>query len=236
MCGRFVLARADADLVPLFDVDEVDSGLPGPSHNIAPSEPIRLVAESAKEGHAGRRLAAARWGLVPAWYASPGAGPTPFNARIEKLTTSGMYRGAFARRRGVVPADGFFERSREGRRPSYYVTPEDGSALALAALYEWWRDRTRPDDDPAAWLLSATVVTHPAQLAMVPVHDREPLYLAPDLVADWLDPGAPGTPALLAAVEQASAAVAAGLEFRPVSAAWLPTTPGKKRDDATLIA
>jgi len=235
MCGRFVLARANADLVPLFGLTDLDPGLPGPSYNIAPSEAIALVTESAKDPAAGRRLVPARWGLVPAWYASPAAGPTPFNARIEKLPTSGMYRGPFARRRGIVPADGFYERRRADRQ-SFFVTPKDGSPLALAALYDWWRDQDRPDDDAAAWLLTATIVTQPAQGSMIPVHDREPLYLTPDFYDEWLDPATPGGPALLAAAQAAATTVAGGLDFRPVGPGWLATTPGRKRDDPGLIA
>jgi putative SOS response-associated peptidase YedK len=231
MCGRFVLARANADLVPLFGLDALADDLPGPSYNIAPSERIALVTESAKTP--GRRLAAARWGLVPAWYAAPAAGPNPFNARIEKLPVSGLYRGPFAHRRGIVPADGFYERRRADRQ-SFFVTPRDGSPLALAALYDWWRDPAQPEGDPA-WLLTATIVTQPAQGAMVPVHDREPLYLTPDCYDEWLDPATPGGPALLAAAQAAATTVAAGLEFRPVGPGWLATTPGRKKDDPTLI-
>ncbi|MDR1807814.1 MAG: SOS response-associated peptidase [Propionibacteriaceae bacterium] len=229
MCGRFVLARANADLVPLFGVAEAADDLPGPRYNIAPSEPVTVVLDSAKAP--GRRLAAARWGLVPAYYRSLAAGPTPFNARIEKLATSGLYRGAFARRRAIIPADGFYERSRAGARPSYYVTPRGGQVLALAGLYEWWRE-----PGPAGgWLLSATIVTQPAHGAMVPIHDREPLYLAPDLWADWLDPLTPGDPGLLGAADQASAEIAADLEFRRVGPAWLSTAPGRKQDGPSLI-
>jgi putative SOS response-associated peptidase YedK len=231
MCGRFVLARANSDLVPLFGLDELGAGLPGPSYNIAPSEPVAVVLESAKSP--GRRLEAARWGLVPGYYQSPTSGPAPFNARIEKLATSGLYRGPFARRRAIVPADGFYERSHAAGRPSFYVTPGDGSPLALAALYDWWQDKAAP---AGGWLLSATIVTHPAQGAMVPIHDREPLYLAGDLWADWLDPLTPGDAGLLAAAEAASAKIAGALEFRRVGPGWLSTQPGRKRDEPSLLA
>ena len=234
MCGRFVLARADADLVALFGVDQVAEALPAPSYNIAPSEPVKVVREA--DPPAGRRLEVARWGLVPSFYRSRSGGPTPFNARIEKVATGGLYRRAFAHRRLIVPADGFYERSREAGRPSFFVTPGDGSILALAGLGELWRDPNQPQDQAAPWLASATIVTHAAQGAMAPIHDREPLYLTEDLWADWLDPATSGTPALLAAVEAASAEVAQRLVFRRVGPAWLTTVPGRKRDDAGLIA
>jgi putative SOS response-associated peptidase YedK len=234
MCGRFVVARADGDLVPLLEIDQVAPDLPGPSYNIAPSEPVAIVLASTKPGQAGRHLAAARWGLVtPGWRPQV---PTPFNARIEKVPTGGLYRRAFARHRAIIPVSGFYERTKQGRRQSYYIHPADDSWLTFAGLYEWWRDRSRPEDDPGAWLLSTTIITHPAQGQMTSIHDREPLYLDPSLWADWLDPDTPGDATLLAAVEAASTPLAATLDFRLIDPAWLTTTPGKKRDDAGLIA
>jgi putative SOS response-associated peptidase YedK len=233
MCGRFVLARADADLVPLFSIDRAEADLPGPSYNIAPSERVAVVLESAKPGHEGRRLAAARWGLVgPGWRPQV---PTPFNARIEKVETGGLYRRAFAKQRAIIPASGFYERSHEGRRPSYYIHPADDSLLAFAGLYEWWRDKSRDESDPTSWLLSTTIITHPAQGQMTAIHDREPLCLDPELWSDWLDPHRSGDTTLLATVEAGSTALAAALDFRRVGPGWLTTARDKKRDDADLI-
>ncbi|MCL2317308.1 MAG: SOS response-associated peptidase [Actinomycetia bacterium] len=254
MCGRFVVARATAELVPLFGIDEAGDDLPGPSYNIAPTQRIGIVVDrpshaatievaTSKDSTAddtsapvARHLVAARWGLVPSYATSLAAGPTPFNARSEKLTTSGMYRRAFAARRAIVPADGFYERRRIGDRQSFYIHPADGSVLALAGLYEWWRVPGAPDDDPARWLLSATIITRTPQGAMTAVHDREPLYLRPDLWDEWLDPAARGDADLLGAVMAASTDVAAALDLRPIGPAWGTTVPGQRRDDPGLIA
>ncbi|WP_161489659.1 SOS response-associated peptidase family protein, partial [Rathayibacter tanaceti] len=75
MCGRFVLSQSAADLVALFDIDEPGADLPEPSWNIAPTQRIAVVAESMKGVEEGspprRRLAGARWGLVPRSAADP---------------------------------------------------------------------------------------------------------------------------------------------------------------------
>jgi putative SOS response-associated peptidase YedK len=227
-----VVARANSDLAALFDVDAVDDSAPGPSYNFAPSERIGVVLESGDP--ATRRLTGARWGLVPAFKRSPFDGPTPFNARIEKVTESGMYKPAFAKRRAIVPVDGFYER-RKADDTSFYIHPPTGDPLALAALYEWWRDKTLDPGDPHAWLLSATIITRPPQGKMPEVHDREPLYLAPDLWADWLDPARKGDYELLGAATAASTAISEGLDFRRIGAAWKATTPGRKLDGPELI-
>lgn len=119
-----------------------------PSFNIAPSERIAIVLGSAKEGKKGRRLESARWGLVPPFNKSLKDGPTPINARIETVPTNGMYRGAFAKRRAIIPANGFYERRKTGDWRSFYISPScKEELLAFAGLYEWWRDPAKADDD-----------------------------------------------------------------------------------------
>ena len=228
MCGRFVVARASSELLPLFEIDTAGDDLPEPSYNIAPTQRIPVIIDSAKTAQ--RRLESARWGLVPPFKKSLKDGPTPFNARAEKLGSSGMYRGAFASRRAIIPADGFFERRKLSDMQSFYITPADGSVLAFAGLYEWWRN---PADD--SWLLSATIVTHPPVGQMVDVHDREPLYLGSSMADAWLDPTEPGDDALLAAVAESSAEVAQSLEFREIGDGWLSTAKGQYRNSPELI-
>lgn len=182
-------------------------------------------------------MESARWGLVPPFKKALTDRPTPHNATIEKLTTSGMYRGAFAKRRAIIPASGFYERRKTGDRHSFFVHPSaDDEILAFAGLYEWWRDPSKDDDDPTRWVLSATIITHPPQGEMVNVHDREPLYLSERLWGDWLDPHTAGSRDLLDFAQEASGDIAERLDFRRIGPAWLPTTRGSKIDNATLIA
>lgn len=233
MCGRFVVARANSDLLPLFEIDSMGSELPEPSYNIAPTHRIPVILDSLKTEQ--RRLEAARWGLVPPFKKALNDGPTPFNARSEKLGSSGMYRGAFASRRAIIPASGFFERRKKSDLQSFYITPSDGGMLAFAGLYEWWRDPAAADDSPARWVLSATIITHPPVGQMAEVHDREPVYLAPDMWDAWLDPTEPGDDGLVAAARASSEEVAAGLEFREVGDRWLSTAKGQYVNEPALI-
>ena len=71
--------------------------------------------------------------------------------------------------------------------------------MARAGLYEFWKDPTKADDDPARWVVSATVITRPASDELAHIHDRQPLMLRPDAWSAWLDPavGAAGARELL---------------------------------------
>ena len=87
-----------------------------------------------------RRLDALRWGLVPHFTKDLKACKRPINARSETIG-SGMFRGALAARRCLVPADAFYEWKAvaDGKQP-YAIARADGAPLAFAGLWEGWRD------------------------------------------------------------------------------------------------
>ncbi|MEV2238568.1 SOS response-associated peptidase [Micromonospora sp. NPDC049891] len=187
MCGRYATTRSAGDLSGLFEaVDETGDGLVA-DHNVAPTDPVPLVRVSA-EGH--RALSLGRWGLVPPWSRSPAGAARMINARAETVATSRAYAPAFARRRCLVPADGWYEwvRLAGGAKQPYYMTPRDGSVLAFAGIWSRW-------DGADATLLTFSVLTTAALGELAEVHDRMPLLLPPERWATWL--GGVGDPAEL---------------------------------------
>ena len=210
---------ADAFGVPEEGLAE-DARLLPPSWNVAPTDPVRVVVErlprpgdDADGAYAGdgaalaaaaatpaRSLRLARWGLVPGWAKDPSVGARMINARVESLVEKPAFRKALVARRCLVPAEGYFEwqapppGSPKGtpKRPSW-IHAADGGTLAFAGLYEFWRDRSLPDDDPHRWLVSTTIVTGGAPTddpVLAAIHDRRPVVLARERWDDWLDPTA----------------------------------------------
>lgn len=136
-----------------------------------------------------RELHAARWGLVPAWAPDLRIGNRLINARVESLAEKPAFRASLAKRRCVVPAEGYYEwERRDGTKVPYFIHDAGGAPLALAGLYAFWRDPERADDDPERWVLSATIVTRDAAPGLARIHDRQPVVLTRDDVAAWLDP------------------------------------------------
>jgi len=211
MCGRYASFREAQDLADAFavappDVAE-DARLLPPSWNLAPTDPVRVVVEREDEGEVRRSLRVVRWGLVPGWAKDPSVGSRMINARVETLTTKPAFRKAAASRRCLVPAEGYYEwqereaasgaggpatkGSRKQPKQPFWIHPADGGTLAFAGLYEFWRDRSRADDDPLRWLVTMTIVTGGAVTddpAIAAIHDRRPVILPPDLWDAWLDP------------------------------------------------
>src|SRR3954452_9626100 len=108
MCGRFTLSYPDAESLAAAlgaIVDPADAAIYVPHYNAAPST-AHLVVRATKRG--ARELVAATWGLANAWATEARIAP-PINARAESVRKKPWFRDAFARRRCVVPATGFFE-------------------------------------------------------------------------------------------------------------------------------
>ena len=195
MCGRFASFRAAQDLADAYDVDEVTeaAGAVTPSYNVAPTQQIRVILdrEASPEHPIRRELHAARWGLVPAWATDVRIGNRLINARRESLADKPAFRSSLARRRCVVPAEGYYEWQRRGRtKVPFYIHADDGGPLAFAGLYAFWRDPACADDDPRRWVLSATVITTDAAGDLADIHDRRPVLLTRADVEAWLDPSA----------------------------------------------
>ncbi|WP_320066331.1 SOS response-associated peptidase [Micromonospora sp. RTGN7] len=207
MCGRYATTRSAGDLSGLFESDDETDGGARSSHNVAPTSSVPLV-RLAPEGH--RALSAGRWGLLPPWSRSTSDGARMINARAETVATSRAYAPSFARRRCLVPADGWYEwvRQPDGGRQAYYLTPTDASVLALAGIWTTWAS-------PAGPLLTFSVLTTAAVGELAEVHERMPLLLPRGRWASWLGPVDDPTGLL----DPPPVEWLAGLEIRPVGPA-----------------
>ena len=149
--------------------------------------------DRAATGSAVRELRVVRWGLVPAWAKDISIGSRMINARSETVSDKPAFRAAFAKRRCLLPADGYYEwqapaPGTSGKKQPYFICRPDHGPLAFAGLYELWRDRTLPKDHPDGWLWTATIITTTAPDELGEIHDRMPMVIDPASWADWLDP------------------------------------------------
>ncbi|WP_062516599.1 SOS response-associated peptidase [Demequina gelatinilytica] len=186
MCGRYANFLTEQELVDAFEIAVIaDDARLAPRYNIGPMQDTSIIV-ARKE--AGRSLELARWGLVPSWAKDPSIGSKMFNARSETVAEKPSFRSAFAKRRCIVPASGYYEwRTVDGVKHPYFIHTEDGAPLALAGLFEFWRDKALGDEAP--WLATCSIVTTAARDEMQEIHDRQPVMLLHDEAAAWLDAG-----------------------------------------------
>jgi putative SOS response-associated peptidase YedK len=113
------------------------------------------------------------------------------NARGETVAEMRAFRTAFRRRRCLVPANGFYEwRPGDTAKQPYLIARPDGAPFAFAGLWERW---TLPAGDTLPerpYVDSFTIVTTAASPALAPLHHRQPVILASEDHAGWLDPDA----------------------------------------------
>ena len=203
MCGRYASFRQAQDLADAFDVAEIaeDAAEVRPSFNVAPTDQVRVILERT-DGGLRREMHAARWGLVPAFADDPRIGARMINARIETVAQKNAFAKSLRTRRCILPADGYYEWRKDtgGQKTPHFIHRADAAPLAFAGLYAFWRDPTKDENDPARWLLSTTILTQPAREQLAGIHDREPVVLRSEAVAQWLDPSVTSPDEALAAV------------------------------------
>lgn len=208
MCGRYASTRKRVELLEEFNVqrDAAAESLQ-PDYNVAPTKPVYAVLDRsgpeqpearAPRGDAGqdgdgaaeRELRVVRWGLVPFWAKDPKIGSRMINARAETVAEKPAFRRAFAKRRCLLPADGYYEwQSQPGAaKQPVYISRIDGTSLAFAGLYELWRNPAVAEQDPDSWLWTATIITTSSPDEIGVIHDRMPMIIDRDRWGDWLDP------------------------------------------------
>jgi putative SOS response-associated peptidase YedK len=177
MCGRFFATLAPDDLHRRFGLT-VNSNLP-PRYNIAPTQPVLVVR---KNERGSRELAPMRWGLVPSWAKEVGTGVL-INARAETLADKPSFRGGYKYRRGLLPANGWYEWRTEGKRkvPFAQHLPHR-EMLAFACIWEVWEGRGE-----GSWLESCAIITMDAVGPSAAIHHRMPVLVHPDNDQLWIN-------------------------------------------------
>lgn len=207
MCARFTL---DADMQQLKDAFALTNSVEiVPTWNRAPGANSPIVIKN--------RVGLAKWGLKPAWAKANMS--APHNARIETAATKPYFRSAWAKRRCLVPATGFYEwkQTETGKQPIYFNYL--GEVFAFAGLWEKSSSETGSSDK-----VTFTVLTQPANGPVAKIHHRMPVILPPDTYEAWL--------AGEEAVTEQSSPYMQAIAAKPVSRA----VNNARNDSAELIA
>ena len=186
MCGRFALNEKTNDLIEAFVLDGNNYEDWVPSFSIAPTDPVPIIRERADKasGEVKRTVEPAVWDFHPA-FITDSKRPN-FNARLENVATNGMWKGAFASGRCIVPMLGYYEWTGEAgeKQPHFIHGQSVGQAAPLLAAAGLATAR-KVDDE---WVVSTAIITREARDASGEVHDRMPVFLTRDAWDEWLAP------------------------------------------------
>lgn len=189
MCGRFTLTASGEEIAEAFGLEDVPTL--APRYNIAPTQDVAVVRRLGPGGP--RTLAWLKWGLTPAPSPREARPILLINARAETVDERPAFRESFARRRCLVPADGFYEWTGSGRsRRPFHIRLRGGGLFAFAGLWEPMAEATGGQPPGACTILT----TEPNDL-LRDIHDRMPVILAPEHYERWLEPETRSPPGLL---------------------------------------
>ncbi|MFG1463509.1 SOS response-associated peptidase [Xanthobacter sp. DSM 24535] len=188
MCGRFIQSYGPAYYMERLGLESKDARLPNapPRFNAAPTQDLLTIRRNPETARA--EIGLLRWGLVPSCAADMNGASALINARSETVAEKQSFRAAWRKpRRCVIPADGFYEwrRSETGRQP-FLIALSSREPMALAGLWEGWRD-----PGSGEWVRTFTILTCAANTLLAPLHDRMPVILDPTDIARWLTAPAP---------------------------------------------
>jgi putative SOS response-associated peptidase YedK len=125
-----------------------------------------------------------RWGLL-----APGEADRDdmllINVRSETAPTKPLFREAFRARRCLIPADGFYEWRKAGkRREPFHIRMRDRRPFAFAGL--WSEEKDEAGGPP---LRACAILTTEPNPLLAGIHDRMPVILPPAAYGRWLDSG-----------------------------------------------
>lgn len=178
MCKRYTLHEAKSALAAVEEALRMKLPPPewalNPRYNISPSTMIPVIAS----GVAGPELRPMMWGLVPFYGRNQPAASLQANATAERARTATAFRQATARRRCLVPANGYYEWRAVGKtKYPHLFGLKAGEPFAFAGIWEGAADRI-PE--------SVAILTTTPNPVAARIHHRMPVLLPQEAMARWI--------------------------------------------------
>ena len=174
MCGRFALTDDSNKIINTYGLKQSRINLT-PRYNIAPSERIPVIIQE----NGLRLLKIMEWGLIPYW--SKKQKPM-INARIETVAEKPTFCNALKKSRCLIPANGFFEWTKENsEKQPYFICLKNKSSMAFAGLWEDWISLEGDTKRTFA------ILTTEANSFVKKIHHRMPIILTQKNFGEWLN-------------------------------------------------
>ena len=179
MCGRYSQTLTPGQIDEAFGPVTIPSDDLRANYNVAPTQKTIVITNRKPD-----EVELFEWGLVPFWSKDGKNNARMINARSEGIFDKASFRKPIRERRCIVLGDSFYEWRREGKEKiPFRIKPSNGEPLALAGIWEYWRDK----EDETKEKLTFSIITTEPNAEMSHVHNRMPVLLnSPGLREAWL--------------------------------------------------
>jgi putative SOS response-associated peptidase YedK len=171
MFTRFSLSAHVNEVVKQFRIDKILLGYQ--KGELLPTQPIPVMIYEKEE----KCLDLYTWGMFPCW------AKDSINAPSETVHEKPAYRRNFTKNRCVIPCDGFYGETTEGKTvKSVKFSLPDRKVFGLAGMYDVWKF---PDGTEYR---TCTLLTTSSNRVISEYFDRMPVILDEDSMERWLNP------------------------------------------------
>jgi putative SOS response-associated peptidase YedK len=176
MCGRYSLSKSKIELEERFQAEMLVDFKP--RFNIAPTQLVPVITSDSPKG-----FSFFYWGITPDFGQNKPVAQKLINARSETISEKISFKGSFQRRRCLIPADGFFEWKKLGKKTKipYRFTLREDEIFSFAGIWEEYE--TVSGESQHTFLILTTTPNEVVE----EVHDRMPVILKRDQEKKWLD-------------------------------------------------
>ncbi len=175
MCGRYSFILEDEMIRERFGVT-VRSAIYKARYNCAPTQKLAVISNENPE-----ELSLYRWGLIPFWAKDIAIGNKLINAKSETILEKPVFKNSFKNKRCLVLSDGFYEWKKDAGKIPYRITRKDGSAFAMAGIWDKWINQESEE------IHSFAILTTVPNSLMEKIHDRMPVILDRKTERKWIE-------------------------------------------------
>lgn len=177
MCVRYTLHKSDAALAAIARSLKRELKAPDwvvPRYNVALTQISPVVAH----GTDGPELRGMAWGLIPFFERMKTQRQLLPNAKAETAQELATFKRSVAKRRCLVPANGFYEWKTVGKlKLPHLFMLQDEEPFAFAGIWE-----SGGEEEPESF----AILTTTPNSVVAPIHDRMPVLLTEETMARWL--------------------------------------------------
>jgi putative SOS response-associated peptidase YedK len=150
-----------------------------PNYNAAPAQLLPVITNTGPQG-----ISFFYWGLAPGWAKNKPISEKVINVRAELIPEKPVYRKTLAERRCLVPADGFYEWKKVGKKTAipYRYTLQNKELFSIAGFWEEY------DDEQGENFHTFTLITCEANDLVAITAERMPVILTREAEQAWLSP------------------------------------------------